>query len=88
MTAAPTTTGPTTATDSEPASPSKVPIYESSTQFRNWRFSMESLAQLRGSMNEVAVEAIRKKIEADQVRRLLTILRCIPNTRWGSQDRQ
>ncbi|KAF6766339.1 cyclin-like protein [Ephemerocybe angulata] len=44
----------------------KLPIYEASTQFRNWRFSFESLAKVRGSMNAVAVAAIRKKIEADE----------------------
>jgi hypothetical protein len=88
MTATPTTTGPAIEADSEAASPSKVPIYETSTQYRNWRFSMESLAQLRGSMNEVAVEAIRKKIEADEVRRLLRASWCISRTRRGSQDPQ
>lgn len=52
------------------ASSSKVPLYEASTQFRNWRFSFDSLAQLRASMNEVAVDAVRRKIEADEVRLL------------------
>ena len=45
----------------------KQPLYHASTQFRNWRFSFEGLAQVRGAMNEVAVAAIRRKIEADEV---------------------
>lgn len=43
------------------------PLYNASTQFRNWRFSFEGLAEVRGSMNEAAVDAIRRKIEADEV---------------------
>ncbi|EAU92858.1 cyclin-dependent protein kinase regulator [Coprinopsis cinerea okayama7 len=58
-----------TATDAQPqqtASSSKTPLYEASTQYRNWRFSRESLAQMRASMNEAAVKAIRSKIEANE----------------------
>jgi len=48
------------------ASTSKVPLFEASTQFRNWRFSFDGLAELRASMNAVAVDAIRSKIEANE----------------------
>ncbi|KAF5355950.1 hypothetical protein D9756_003896 [Leucocoprinus leucothites] len=42
------------------------PLYEASTQFRNWRFSSEGLAQIREKLNEAAVAAIRNTFEVDQ----------------------
>ncbi|KAM6498242.1 Cyclin-like protein [Amanita muscaria] len=42
----------------------KKPLYESSTQFRNWRCSPEKLAHIRHSLNEAAVSAIRNTFEA------------------------
>ena len=50
-----------------PTKGEKQPLYLASTQFRNWRFSFAGLAEVRGSMNEAAVAAIRRKIEADEV---------------------
>ena len=50
-------------TTAEP--PTKKPLYEGSTQFRNWRFSKEQLAQKRSVLNVAAVEAVRKVIEND-----------------------
>ncbi|KAJ3511207.1 hypothetical protein NMY22_g15725 [Coprinellus aureogranulatus] len=44
----------------------KRPLYESSTQYRNWRFSFERLERTRASMNQAAVAAIRMKIVADE----------------------
>lgn len=41
----------------------KKPLYEASTQFRNWRFSNEQLAQKRSVLNVAAVEAVRMVIE-------------------------
>lgn len=46
----------------------RVPLYESSTQFKNWRFSVAQLAQTRATLNVAAVAVIRTKIETDQVR--------------------
>lgn len=46
---------------------SKVPLYEGSTQYRNWRYSTEQLAHIRAGLNEAAVAAIRKTFETDQV---------------------
>lgn len=43
------------------------PLYEASTQFRNWRFSSQGLAQIREKLNEAAVATIRCTFEADQV---------------------
>ncbi|KAI0757125.1 cyclin-like protein [Daedaleopsis nitida] len=40
-------------------------IYESSTQFRYWRFSPEQLAHMRFNLNEGAVSAIRNAFEAN-----------------------
>lgn len=51
------------ATTAEP-SPKK-PLYEGSTQFRNWRFSKEQLGQKRSVLNVAAVEAVRGVIEND-----------------------
>ncbi len=50
------------------AAPSgKTPIYEGSTQFRNWRYSPEGLMEVRTSMNEAAVAVIRRTLEAYEV---------------------
>ncbi|KAF9044863.1 cyclin-like protein [Hymenopellis radicata] len=47
------------------AAPSgKTPIYEGSTQFRNWRYSTERLMEVRASMNEAAVAVIKRTLEA------------------------
>ena len=46
----------------------KTPLYEGSTQYRNWRFSLEKLAQIRASLNSAAVSVIRNTFEADEVR--------------------
>lgn len=43
----------------------RVPLYESSTQYRHWRFSPEQLADIRVSLNTAAVTAIRDAFEAD-----------------------
>ncbi|KAJ8494883.1 hypothetical protein ONZ51_g2003 [Trametes cubensis] len=40
-------------------------LYEGSTQFRHWRFSPEQLAQMRSTLNQGAVSAIRDAFEAD-----------------------
>jgi cyclin H len=45
----------------------KEPLYEASTQLRNWRFSPEGLAVIRAKLNDVAVAAIRHTFEVDQV---------------------
>ncbi|KAG6868088.1 hypothetical protein C0993_007667 [Termitomyces sp. T159_Od127] len=44
----------------------KRPLYELSTQFRNWRFSPEHLAHLRFSLNAAAVSAIRHTLESEK----------------------
>lgn len=50
------------------ASPvSQVPLYEASTQYRNWRYSIEQLTHIRAGLNEAAVAVIRKTFETDQV---------------------
>ena len=46
---------------------SKVPLYEVSTQYKNWRYSTEQLAHIRAGLNEAAVAVIRKNFETDQV---------------------
>lgn len=48
-------------------SPGKKPLYESSTQFKSWRYSPEQLRQVRQLLNVAAVEAIRKTIEESEV---------------------
>ncbi|KAJ7293381.1 cyclin-like protein [Mycena rebaudengoi] len=45
---------------------SKTPLYEASTQFKNWRYSPDTLAKVRASLNAAAVAVIRNTFEADQ----------------------
>jgi hypothetical protein len=54
------------ATIAEPSK--KKPLYEGSTQFRNWRFSKEQLAEKRSVLSSAAVETVRKVIENDSAR--------------------
>ncbi|KAF8203696.1 cyclin-like protein [Pholiota molesta] len=44
----------------------KLPLYEASTQCKNWRYSIERLVHIRATLNEAAVAAIRIKIETDE----------------------
>ncbi|KAG7099357.1 hypothetical protein E1B28_001213 [Marasmius oreades] len=44
--------------------PIKKPLYEGSTQFKNWRYSHSRLAQIRSTLNEAAVSVIRTTFEA------------------------
>lgn len=55
----------------------KRPLYELSTQFRNWRFSPEHLVHLRFSLNAAAVSAIRHTLESEKV--YLSVLLPISN---------
>ncbi|QRV76383.1 Cyclin, C-terminal domain [Ceratobasidium sp. AG-Ba] len=45
--------------------PQQRPLYEASTQFRNWRFSTEQLAANRKSLNAAAVNGIRELLERE-----------------------
>ncbi|KAJ6604453.1 cyclin-like protein [Mycena vulgaris] len=47
-------------------STSKTPLYEASTQFKNWRYSPQSLAAVRASLNAAAVAVIRNTFETDE----------------------
>ncbi|KAJ6509332.1 cyclin-like protein [Mycena vitilis] len=48
------------------AASGKTPLYEASTQFKNWRYSSQSLAKVRASLNAAAVAVIRNTFEADE----------------------
>ncbi|KAI0651732.1 cyclin-like protein [Trametes meyenii] len=48
-----------------PISVSQQSLYEGSSQFRHWRFSLEQLAHMRHTLNEDAVSAIRNAFESD-----------------------
>jgi hypothetical protein len=48
-------------------STAKTPLFQSSTQYRNWRFSVEQLKSTRASLNQAAVAAIRNTFESDSV---------------------
>jgi len=61
--------------DVAPQSELKVPLYEASTQFQNWRFSVEQLAYTREALNEAATAAIRNTFENDEVLNFLFSLR-------------
>ncbi|EGN98756.1 hypothetical protein SERLA73DRAFT_107872 [Serpula lacrymans var. lacrymans S7.3] len=58
----PAATSTTTAT----ATVERKPLYEASTQYRNWRYSPAKLANVRASLNTAAVTAIRTKFEVDE----------------------
>jgi cyclin H len=60
------------ANDTSPVS--KVPLYEGSTQYRNWRYSTEQLSHIRNGLNEAAVAVIRETFETDQVRSSLLLI--------------
>jgi hypothetical protein len=45
----------------------KAPIYESSTQYLHWRFSLEQLSGIRIALNTTAVAAIRQTLEVEKV---------------------
>ncbi|KAI0274627.1 cyclin-like protein [Gloeopeniophorella convolvens] len=47
------------------ASPQKIPLFQNSTQYKNWRFSREQLRATRTALNEGAIAAIRNTFEAD-----------------------
>ncbi|PLW20954.1 hypothetical protein PCANC_06503 [Puccinia coronata f. sp. avenae] len=42
------------------------PLYQLSTQFRNWRFSQSGLEQARTELNQVAVGRVRTKLEEER----------------------
>ena len=46
------------------------PLYEASTQYKNWRFSPEKLVNTREALNAAAVAVIRDAFEADEVQYL------------------
>jgi cyclin H len=50
-----------------PQTAAKKPLYEGSTQYKNWRFSPEELTRIRASLNAAAVSVIRHTFEADEV---------------------
>ena len=53
------------ANDTPPVS--KVPLYEGSTQYKNWRYSAEQLSHIRTGLNEAAVAVICETFETDEV---------------------
>jgi cyclin H len=57
----------TSATQDTSDPPVKKPLYEASTQFTNWRYSLEQLADIRKSFNDAAVAAIRNTFETAEV---------------------
>ncbi|KAG5644755.1 hypothetical protein DXG03_007884 [Asterophora parasitica] len=67
MIAKPSPSTTTTANRLPAADPTpKRPLYEASTQFRNWRFSPEQLSNLRLTLNEAAVAVIRNTLENEK----------------------
>ncbi|KAG8695609.1 hypothetical protein FRC08_007658 [Ceratobasidium sp. 394] len=56
--------------ETSPTPPQRRPLYEASTQYRNWRFSPEQLAASRESLNAAAVKGIQDLLEKESVRAL------------------
>ncbi|KAI0002037.1 cyclin-like protein [Russula vinacea] len=52
-------------TSPDVSSTAKSPLFQSSTQYRNWRFSVEQLKATRAALNQAAVAAIRNTFESD-----------------------
>ncbi|CAE6418887.1 unnamed protein product [Rhizoctonia solani] len=57
---------PTNTESSAPPPPPKQSLYESSTQFKHWRFSPEQLAKSRRELNHAAVESLKKLLEQEE----------------------
>jgi len=53
------------AIETSPSS-SRPTLYEASTQYRHWRYSLEQLTQTRAALNAAAVSAIREAFESDE----------------------
>jgi len=45
----------------------KVSLFEASTQYKNWRYSVAQLARIREDLNDAAVAIIRAKFETEEV---------------------
>ena len=45
----------------------KVSLFEASTQYKNWRYSVAKLACIRKDLNDAAVAVIRTKFDTDEV---------------------
>jgi hypothetical protein len=50
------------------SNPIRKSLWHGSSQYRNWRYSRETLRAHRTQINEVAVSAIKGAFEADEVR--------------------
>lgn len=70
-----TTPAPVTEGEVNQPPPQRRPIYEASTQYRNWRYSPEQLAESRRLLNEAAVKGIKDLLEKESVRAHLLISR-------------
>ena len=44
-----------------------VSLFEASTQYKNWRYSVAQLARIRKDLNDAAVAIIRTKFDTDEV---------------------
>ena len=54
-------------TDPGPSQSARRPLYEASSQFRNWRFSAKQLDNTRATLNADAVAVIKSAFETDLV---------------------
>ncbi|KIM48059.1 hypothetical protein M413DRAFT_16098 [Hebeloma cylindrosporum] len=45
----------------------KVTLFEASTQYKNWRYSVAQLARIRRDLNDAAVAIIRTKFDTDEL---------------------
>jgi cyclin H len=54
-------------TPPDASSAAKVPLFQNSTQYKNWRFSVKQLTATRTALNQGAVAAIRNTFESDSV---------------------
>lgn len=51
-----------------------IPLYETSTQFKHWRFSKQGLQQTRADLNAGAVARVKTKVEEERVSRYVSFI--------------
>lgn len=70
--AADTTPAPVTEGETSQPPPPQRPLYEASTQYRNWRFSPQQLITSRKLLSEAAIQGIKDLLEKESVREHFT----------------
>jgi len=57
---------PPSSKDEQPAATVQLPLFEMSSQFRNWRYSVAGLAKARQDLNATAVKRVRSMLQEER----------------------